>query len=172
VGAKLRQHGIAYRVLSRSLPGQAVEAFRADKTTLSPASVEGHQRITLAGRWAPEMRDLGAGALFVPVAQPRLRLLMALLEPQAPDSLAAWGEFNNAFEQKEYMEDYVAEDVAREYLAKDPALAAEFARKLREEPEFAASPSARLQFFARRHPSWDQRYNLYPVVRIAADPGN
>jgi hypothetical protein len=35
---------------------------------------------------------------------------MALLEPQAPDALAAWGRFNNAFEQKEYMEEYVAEE--------------------------------------------------------------
>jgi len=27
---------------------------------------------------------------------------MAILEPQAPDSMAAWGAFNNSFEQKEY----------------------------------------------------------------------
>ena len=38
---------------------------------------------------------------------------MALLEPQAPDSLAAWGAFNNHFEGKEYMDSYVAEAVAR-----------------------------------------------------------
>jgi hypothetical protein len=171
VGAKLRQHGVAFRVLPKPLPAQAVEAFRADKATLSPASVEGHQRITLVGGWTAATRDIGAGALYVPASQPRVRLLMSLLEPQAPDSLAAWGEFNNAFEQKEYMEDYVAEDVAREYLARDPALAAAFAARLRDDPAFAASPSARLQFFARRHPSWDERYNLYPVLRVAADPG-
>ena len=70
------------------------------------------------------------------------------------------------------MEDYVAEGVARDYLARDPALAAEFAARLRDDPAFAASPSARLQFFARRHPSWDERYNLYPVLRVAADPGH
>jgi hypothetical protein len=95
---------------------------------------------------------------------------MALLEPQAPDSLAAWGVFNNAFEQKEYMEDYVAEAVAREQLAAEPALAAAFAARLRDDPAFAASPSARLQFFARRHASWDERYNLHPVLRVATDP--
>jgi hypothetical protein len=92
---------------------------------------------------------------------------MALLEPQAPDSLLAWGSFNNAFEQKEYMEDYVAEDVARAQLAADPQLAAEFQRRLAEDPAFAADPHARLAFFARRHASWDERFRLYPVLRVA-----
>lgn len=171
VGAKLRQHGIAFRTLDRPLKAQAVEAFRADTTAFTAQSVEGHQRLAATGHWAAETRELPAGALYVPAAQPRIRLLMGLLEPQAPDSLAAWGEFNNAFEQKEYMEDYVAEDVARDYLAKDPALAAQFAARLRDDPAFAGNPAARLQFFARRHPSWDERFNLYPVLRVAADPG-
>jgi len=108
--------------------------------------------------------------LFVPIDQPAARLVMGLLEPQAPDSLAAWGEFNNAFEQKEYMEDYVAEEVARQQLVDDPALAAQFTAKLRDNPEFAKNPSARLQFFSRRHSSWDERFNLYPVLRTAAAP--
>jgi hypothetical protein len=94
---------------------------------------------------------------------------MALLEPLAPDSLLAWGEFNNAFEQKEYMEDYVAEDVAREML-KDPAVKAEFDKRLKEDPEFAKNPAARLQFFHRKHSSWDERYNLYPVMRAVTTP--
>jgi hypothetical protein len=68
----------------------------------------------------------------VPIAQPKARLVMAMFEPQAPDSLLAWGEFNNAFERKEYMEEYVAEDVAREQMARDPALAAEFRAQGRE----------------------------------------
>ena len=31
---------------------------------------------------------------------------------------------------------------------------------------FAASSSARLDFFLRRHASWDTRLNLYPVLRV------
>jgi len=95
---------------------------------------------------------------------------MALLEPQAPDSLLAWGLFNNAFEPKEYMEEYVAEDVAREQMAADPAVAAEFKRRLESDPAFAKNPHARLEFFARRHASWDERLNLYPVLRANVAP--
>ncbi|MCX7041547.1 MAG: M14 family metallopeptidase [Gammaproteobacteria bacterium] len=170
VAIKLAQHGIGFRRIAGEISARTVEAFRTPGASVQAQSVEGRQRTTLPGSWTSETRGLGAGALFVPIDQPRSRLVMGLLEPQAPDSLAAWGEFNNAFEQKEYMEDYVAEDVAREQLAADPALAAQFAAKLRDDPEFAKNPSARLQFFHRRHSSWDERFNLYPVLRTASAP--
>jgi hypothetical protein len=60
--------------------------------------------------------------------------------------------------------------VARAQLAADPALAAQFRQKLADEPEFAKNPRARLEFFARRHTSWDERLNLYPVMRVDVAP--
>jgi len=170
VAAKLDQHGVSYRRLGAALKDAQVETFRSDKTEFAAQSVEGHQRATLSGAWKPENQSLVAGALFVPIAQPKARVVMALLEPQAPDSLAAWGEFNNAFERKEYMEDYVAEEVAREMLAKDPKLKAEFEAKIQNDPAFAKSPQARLDFFYRLHSAWDVRYNQYPVVRTQQVP--
>jgi hypothetical protein len=68
------------------------------------------------------------------------------------------------------MEPYVAEQVAREMLAKQPAVAAEFNAKLAQDAEFAASPQARLDFFYRKSPSWDERLNLYPIWRLASQP--
>lgn len=165
VAVKLRLHEIQFRTLDAPLPAAELEAFRATSLRFDAQSVEGQQRLSVKGAWAPERRELPAGSLFVPIAQPKAQLLMALLEPQAPDSLLAWGFFNNHFERKEYMEAYVAEAVAREQLAADPALAAAFRDKLRAEPEFAGSAQARLEFFARRHSSWDERWALYPVLR-------
>jgi hypothetical protein len=170
VGAKLRQHGIAFQRIDAPMHDAKVEAWRADSIKLAAQSFEGHQRLTATGAWKPEQQELAAGALFVPIAQPKARLVMALLEPDAPDSLLQWGEFNNAFEQKEYMEAYVAEDVARDMLAKDPSLKTAFEQKLHDDPAFAADPQARLDFFYRRHPSWDARFGLYPVMRTATVP--
>jgi hypothetical protein len=170
VAHKLALHGISYRTLGANLDKLEVETFRADKTTFTAGSFESHQRLELKGGWARESRAVGKGALFVPIAQPKARLVMAMLEPAAPDSMLAWGAFNNAFEQKEYMEEYVAEEVAREQMAANPALALEFRRKIETDPEFAKNGQARLEFFARRHESWDQRFNLYPVMRTNVAP--
>lgn len=162
-------HGVIYRRLEEPLTGAALEVFRADAARPAATSSEGRQRLELEGAWQAETRDLAAGALYVPIAQARARVAMAILEPTAPDSMAAWGEFNNAFERKEYMEAYVAEAVARDML-RDPAVRAGFERTLAEDAEFAASPRARLEWFHRRHPSWDERYGLYPVFRTATAP--
>jgi len=166
---KLALHGIESRKLARALPSAAVETFRASTATVARQTFEGRSVMTLTGEWRNEQRDLPAGSLFVPIAQPRARLLMTLLEPGDPDSFATWGFFNAAFERKEYMEAYVAENVARDLLSKDPALAQEFARRL-SDPQFAASPNARLDFFYQRHASWDDRFNLYPVYRLQTEP--
>ncbi|ATQ73698.1 peptidase M14 [Massilia violaceinigra] len=172
VARKLGQHGIAYRTLdaAQAKTKADVETFRAEKVTFAPGSLESHHRVTLQGAWKAEPRALEKGALFVPVAQAKARLVVALFEPAAPDSLLQWGMFNTAFERKEYMEDYVAEEVAREMMAADPALAAAFKAKVDSDPAFAKNPDARLEFFAKRHTSYDERLNLYPVLRTAVAP--
>ena len=170
VAQKLRVHGIGYRVLAGSSGKAAVKVFRATKATPASVSFESHQRMTLQGEWKGEQRALSNGSLYVPVGQSKARLVMALFEPAAPDSMLAWGVFNNAFERKEYMEDYVAEDVAREMMVGDPKLAAAFQARIAADPAFAKSADARLEYFARLHSSWDERYNLYPVMRADVAP--
>ena len=90
-----------------------------------------------------------------------------LLEPQAPDSLLRWGFLDAVFEPKEYGEPRVLEKLARDMLAKDPALKAAFDKKLHDDTAFAASPSQRLFFFFERSPWYTaQDVGLYPVYRI------
>ena len=66
--------------------------------------------------------------------------------------------------QKEYLEDYVAEEYARAAL-RDPKVKAEFDERMKDSA-FAASGERRLRFFSERHPSFDERLNLYPVLRV------
>jgi hypothetical protein len=162
---KLKLHAIDVRTLNTARLKASVETFRADSVKFSPSTFEGHTTATLQGDWKKESRDIPAGSLFVPIAQPRAYLLMTLLEPKDPDSFVSWGFFNTAFERKEYMEAYVAEAVAIDMLKKDPAVKKEFERRLAEDPAFAASPAQRLDFFYQRSPSWDERLNLYPIYR-------
>ncbi len=170
VGEKLALHGIASRVLASGNGALDVEVFRATKATLAPATFEGHAIRSVEGEWTPERRAVAAGSLFVPIAQAKSQLVLTLLEPRGPDSLVSWGFFNAAFEPKEYMEPYVADALGVEMLKTDPHAWQEFEGRLRDDPEFARSPAARLQFFYRRHPSWDDRLNLYPVLRVEREP--
>ena len=163
LGPQLARHGIAFTPM-KTPQTAAVSEFRAETVSFSKASFESRQTLSITGQWQAARSDIPAGTLFVPIAQAKARLVMALLEPEAPDSYLAWGLFNNHFERKEYMEDYVAEAVARDML-KDPAVRAAFDRRLAEDKAFAESPSQRLDFFAQRHASWDTRYRLYPVRR-------
>jgi zinc carboxypeptidase len=170
VGDKLGLHAVEFRKLTGASAGVDAEVFRATKVTPAAASFEGHTPLALEGQWSRERRDIPAGSLFVPIAQANSLLAMALLEPKDPDSLVRWGFFASAFERKEYMESYVAEDVAGQMLKSDPAVRQEFEKRLSEDPEFARDPTARLDFFYRRHSTWDERYNLYPVYRVDAAP--
>jgi len=113
-----------------------------------------------------ETRVFPAASAIVSLAQPAGRVILNLLEPEAPDSLVHWGFFNAIFEEKEYAEHYILEALAREMIAHDPALQHEFDERLETDTEFAASPSDRLRFFYKRSPYWDPQMNLYPVGRV------
>ena len=169
VEPKLRIHGLRYQRLDKEVPATEVEAFRATSTKFNTQSYEGHQTLAVQGEWKKESQPLPAGSLYVPVAQPGVAVLAHLLEPLGPDSLVSWGFFNPHFEQKEYIEEYVLEPFARELLAKDAAVKALWEQRLKE-PAFAADPRARMRFFYERHPTYDARFNLYPVYRLEAPP--
>lgn len=169
VAQRLALHGLTWQRLARPLPAVQVELFRATRVQPRPGPYEGRQGLTVEGAWEPREQPLPAGTLYVPVAQRGAHVLAHLLEPMGPDSLLAWGFFNAHFEQKEYVEDYVLEPFARELLAREPAVKAAWEARL-EDPTFAADPRARLRFFAERHPAWDERLNLYPVLRTHSPP--
>jgi len=167
VARRLDAHGLRYERLARPLAVDA-EVYRVSRATLGTSSFEGHTPAKLEGAWTRERRELAAGALWIPIAQPHARLVLHLLEPMAPDSLAAWGMFNVMLERKEYMEAYVTEEVARGML-QDPEVRAAFDAALAD-PELAKSPQRRLEFFYRRHPAWDERKDLLPVYRLDVAP--
>lgn len=163
---RLRCHGIKVEPMPEGVRGGRIEQFRAAKVSFSAQPFEGRMRAQISGAWEALDREIPERGQFVPIAQPLARLLVALLEPQAPDSFAAWGFFNAIFEQKEHLEPYVAEQVAAAVLAEQPALREAFEAKLTADPDFRADAAARLEFFARHHPSWDDRLFCYPILRL------
>ena len=164
----LRAHGVRMKTLA-AFASLEVESYRFINVSWPEEPFEGRHMPRFDAERTVETRVFPPGSRIVPVSQTLGRVILNLLEPQAPDSLARWGFFNAIFEEKEYAEHYVLEALAREMLANDPSLAQEFRQLLAGDAEFAASPSARLRFFYRRSPYWDPQMNLYPVGRIITD---
>jgi hypothetical protein len=168
VEPRLKVHGLQFKVLAHAQDVPA-SVYSITEVKLSGESYEKHQRAEFKGHWIRGQEKVGAGSLWLPIAQPLAILLMQLLEPESSDSLLAWGYLNEIFERKEYMEPYVAESVAQEML-QDPAVKQEFETRLANDPAFAKSAEARLEFFYRRHPSFDERLNRYPILRLEKAP--
>ena len=163
----LAAHGLRLQRLSAPQTLE-VESYRFGDVKFAPAPFEGRVMATFKTEPVRERRSFPAGSVVVALAQANARAALQLLEPDAPDSLAAWGFFHPIFESKEYAENYVLENLAREMLAKDAELKREFERRVANDPTFAASARARLNFFYERSPYRDRFRNVYPVARLTA----
>jgi hypothetical protein len=161
---RLARHGIRFETLAESRTLD-VEMYRLVDVELEPRPFEGRVRVKSGA--VPERRRerFAPGAVRVPVDQPLGTLAVLLLEPLSPDSFFRWGFFLEVLQRTEYVESYVMEPLARRMLAEDPELAAEFRRRLSEDRAFAGSPDERLEWFYRRTPYFDERFELYPVAR-------
>lgn len=160
----LRAQGIGVRRLTKAWR-DTVELTRVVDWTVQ-APFEGHHPVAVKKvALERQVRSFRPGDVWVPCDQRSGALVVNLLEAQAPDGLMTWNYFDTIFQKKEYGEDYVVEPMAKGMLTKDPALAKEFADKLAAEPGFAASASARVDFFYRRSAWADPEQNLYPVAR-------
>ncbi|MGZ5925922.1 MAG: M14 family metallopeptidase [Rhizomicrobium sp.] len=168
---KLDAHGIVYWRTARRIRVRA-QSYQLDAPLWAASPFESHLMLRdFQLTEASGERDLSEGTVIVPLNQPAANVAIQLLEPQAPDSLLHWGFLDAVFETKEYGEPRVLEKLARDMLAKDPALAAEFRKKLQNDPVFAASGNARLNFFFQRSPWYAvQRVGAYPVLRLDSIP--
>jgi hypothetical protein len=142
-----------------------VEVYRVDGAELATEPFEGHVRVTAKPVAERRRQGFPAGSVRVGMDQPLGLLAALLLEPASPDSFFQWGFFLEVVQRTEYAEAYVMAPTAERMLAADDALAAEFQRALEADEEFAGDPRERLQWFYRRTPWFDERWNLYPVAR-------
>ena len=163
---RLAAHGVRFTKLAepRTI---AVGTYRASEPKFDPAPYQGRIRVSAKIARATETRTLPAGSLYVPLDDPLAPVAIHLLEPEAPDSLFAWGEMSSAFETKEYIDARVLDPLAEKLLRDDPKLAAEWEARLKD-PKFAAAPRERYRFFYSRTPYWDESVGLLPVYRLDA----
>lgn len=160
---RLKLHGIRYETIA------APQTLELDMVRLvEPKLVdvdEGHVPLTAKFRHETRRETMPPGSVRVPADQPLGLLAAMLLEAESPDGLLAWNYFPAILQRTEYIEGYAIAPLAEQMLARDPALRAEFEKKLKSDKAFAADPTARLGWFYARTPYFDDRYLLYPIGR-------
>ncbi|GIU15054.1 MULTISPECIES: M14 family metallopeptidase [unclassified Shewanella] len=160
---RLRVHGIRMTTLTK--PAELkLQQYQFSEPQFAAKDYEGRQRVKATVQSQPVEMTLPAGTVRIDTKQPLGDLAMLLLEPQSADSLFQWGFFNPIFTRTEYIENYAVEPLAAKMLKEDPELQAEFNKAL-SDAEFAADPKARLRWFYKRSPYYDNQYLKYPVLR-------
>jgi hypothetical protein len=161
----LRVHGIHFSQLTTA-DTLDVDSYRFANIRFSASSYEGRQTATYAVTPVHERRVYPRGSCLIPTNQQTANVLVHLLEPGSPDSFVAWGFLNAIFEQKEYAEEYIMEEIGAEMLQNDAALKSSYEERVRTDSVFAADPSARLNWLYQRSPWGDRLKGVYPVGRV------
>jgi Zinc carboxypeptidase len=166
---KIAEHGLDVERLSNPVRLD-VQRYRLDDAHWATAPFEGRLMLKSFKMNSEKVTaEFPAGSVIVRLDQRAANVAVHLLEPEAPDSLLHWGFLNAMFEQKESGDARVLEKLARDMMAKDPALKAEFDAKVTGDKAFASNPEARLEFFYRKSPWYaSQNVGLYPVARLDA----
>ncbi len=162
---KIAEHGVTVNFL-RSDTTLAVESYRFQNVQWPQKPFEGRFLPSFQQDTVQEKRFYPAGTAVILMNQRTNRVIAHLLEPNAPDSFLRWGYWNNIFERKEYTEDYTMEKMARQMIAENPGLKAEFEQALANNPGMAENRWARLYFFYARTQYWETDINLYPVGKL------
>lgn len=106
------------------------------------------------------------GDWYIPMNQEANRFLIETLEPQAEDSYFAWNYFDAILGQKEGYSAYAFEDIATDYLKKNPALKIKLEERRTSDTAFAKDGRAQLNFVYQNSPWFEPAYLRYPVYRV------
>lgn len=161
----LRVHGIRVERLVAPIDVN-VESYRFSDVRWPDRPFEGRFGPTYTTTMVHQTRTYPAGTTVVYMNQRTANVAVHLLEPGSEDSFVAWGFFNAIFEQKEYAENYVMEEVGRTMLSQQPDLRKEYERKLASDSSFAKNPEGRLNWLYLRSRWADPAMALYPVGRM------
>jgi hypothetical protein len=160
---RLELHGVVVETLSEPRELE-VEVYHLGEPQYGEEPFEGRLQVEAETTLERRRMVFPPGSVRVPVDQPLGTLAVLLLEPASPDSFFQWGFFLPVFQRTEYGESYALESLAQQML-KDPEIEAAFRRRLEEDPELAADPQQRLDWFYQRSPFIDERWRVYPVAR-------
>lgn len=144
-----------------------VEAYRIDDYKTAPRQYEMHH-INSDVKTSTTIKKIQfrKGDYYIPMNQVANRFLIETLEPAAADSYFAWNFFDGILGQKEGYSAYAFEDIAADYLKKNPEIKAKLSQRVAGDTAFAKNGRAQLNFVYENSPWYEPAYLQYPVYRV------
>jgi Zinc carboxypeptidase len=144
-----------------------VEAYRIDDYKTAPRQYEMHH-INSEVKTSMSVKKIifKKGDYYIPMNQVANRFLIETLEPTAADSYFAWNFFDGILGQKEGYSAYAFEDIAADYLKKNPDIKAKLNQRVSSDTTFAKNGRAQLNFVYENSPWYEPAYLQYPVYRV------
>jgi hypothetical protein len=163
----LALHGVEMERTAKPIE-QEFETYRFTGTKFAGAPFEGHVMVDFEVKPVREKVAFPAGSYWIPMQQRRARLILSMLEPQAPDSFARWGLMNQVFEGggRGGVGEYLSEPIARRMMADSPELRKQFEEKLAADAKFAANRQARLEWWLQQSKYDAGDAGRYPIARV------
>jgi hypothetical protein len=163
---RLEANGIQMRRLQKDTIIE-VETYRIETYQSGTRPYEGHhpnREVTLSAK--TQQKKFRKGDYYITTAQPGIRFLIEVLEPQAEDSYFAWNFFDPILGQKEGYSNYVFEETAAQYLKAHPEVKQKLEEKKKTDEAFAKSANAQLDYIYKNSPFYEPSHNQYPVYRV------
>ncbi|MEZ2348089.1 M14 family zinc carboxypeptidase [Terriglobus sp. RCC_193] len=164
----LALQGVTMERTTRDLSDQTFDTWRFTDVKKQTALFEGRTFTDYTPMPVKEKMHMPAGSYYIPMNQPRARIIMAMLHPQAPDALLRWGFFDAVFGPGGRIgaAEYLSVPIATKEAADHPELWKEFQTKVDTDPTFAKDPDARLKWWIERSNYQPPAVNKYPIAEV------
>ena len=144
-----------------------VQSYRIVDYSTAKRPYEGHYPHSATKVEATSVqRQFFKGDYLVSTKQDGVKYLLETLEPEAIDSFFNWNFFDTILQQKEGYSEYVFEDLANDFLNKNPQIRLELLTKIKNDKKFAADTEAQLDWVHKNSPYYEKEHLQYPIYRI------
>lgn len=168
IADELALQGVTIERTTKDLSDQTFDSWRFTDVSKQNFPFEGRTFTDYKLTPVKEKMHMPAGSYYIPMNQPRARIIMAMLHPAAPDALVRWGFFDNIFERMGRIgaAEYLSVPIANKEAADHPELWKEFQTKVDSDPTFANDPDARLKWWIERSNYQPSAVNKYPIAEV------
>ena len=168
IADELALQGVTMERTTKDLSDQTFDTWRFTGAKKQPNPFEGRAFTDFTLQPVTEKMHMPAGSYYVPMNQPRARIIMAMLHPAAPDALIRWGFMDAIFEGfgRIGAGEYLSVPIATKMAADHPEMWAEFEAKVKSDPAFADDADARLRWWISRSNYQPSAANKYPIAEV------